>query len=121
MDKELSEKILIKASKMFFRCSTMKLLSLILDYSTTGETKYIDKALYFVNGSLVGYKMALSEDDFNKKNLLKMLAESGVDSGLVLAFNLFMEGERGCALWALEDYLGKYSPYAGRDEIMDAR
>lgn len=121
MNEELREKILTKAGKLFFRCSEMKLLSLILDYSTTGETKYIDKALHFVNGSLVGYKMTLSEDNFNKKTLLKMLAESGVDSGLVLALNLFIEGERGCALWALEDFLGKFSPYAGRDEIMDAR
>lgn len=90
---------------MFFRCSTMKLLSLILDYSTTGETKYINKALYFMNGSLVGYNVIVAEDDFNNKKLSKILIDSGVDGGLALALRLFMEGERGSALWCLEDFL----------------
>jgi hypothetical protein len=108
MDKELSEKILIKASKMFFRCSTMKLLSLILDYSKTGEIKYIHKALSFASGSLVGYNMFLAEDDFNNKKLSKMLIDSGVDGGLALALRLFMEGERGCALWTLEEFLDEH-------------
>lgn len=104
MNKELSEKILTKASKMFFRCSTMQLLSLILDYSTTGEIKYIHKALSYVSGSLVGYNMALAEDDFNNKKLSRILIDSGVDNGLAVAMRLFMEGERGCALWALEGF-----------------
>lgn len=105
MNKELSEKILTKASKMFFRCSTMQLLSLILHYSTTGETKYIHKALSYVSGSLVGYNVIVAEDDFNNKKLSKILIDSGVDGGLALALRLFMEGERGSALWCLEDFL----------------
>ena len=108
MDKELSEKVLTKASKMFFRCSTMQLLSLILHYSTTGETKYIHKALSYVSGSLVGYNMIVAEDDFNNKKLSKMLIDSGVDGGLALAIRLFMEGERGCALWALEAFIDEH-------------
>ena len=108
MNEELSEKILSKASKMFFRCSTMQLLSLILHYSTTGEIKYIHKALSYVSGSLVGYNMIVAEDDFNNKKLSKMLIDSGVDGGLALAIRLFMEGERGCALWALEEFIDEH-------------
>lgn len=119
MDKELSEKILTKASKMFFRCSTMQLLSLILHYSTTGEIKYIHKALSYVSGSLVGYNMILAEDDFNNKKLSKMLIDSGVDGGLALALRLFMEGERGCALWALEEFCEECNPIS--DRIIDGR
>lgn len=119
MDKELSEKVLTKASKMFFRCSTMKLLSLILDYSTTDEIKYIHKALSYVSGSLVGYNVIVAEDDFNNKKLSKMLIDSGVDGDLALALRLFMEGERGCALWALEEYCEEQNPISKR--IIDAR
>ena len=119
MDKELSEKILTKASKMFFRCSTMQLLSLILHYSTTGEIKYIHKALSYVSGSLVGYNMILAEDDFNNKKLSKMLIDSGADGGLALALRLFMEGERGCALWALEEFCEECNPIS--DRIIDGR
>lgn len=108
MDKELSEKILTKASKMFFRCSTMKLLSLILDYSTTGEIMYIHKALSFVSSSWVGYNVSLVEDNFNTQKLLRTLLSEGVDSRLVVVLRLFMEGERGCALWALEDFLEEH-------------
>lgn len=84
------------------------MLSLILDYSTTGETKYIHKALSFVSGSLVGYNVIVAEDDFNNKKLSKMLIDSGVDGGLALALRLFMEGERGCALWALGELLDEH-------------
>lgn len=108
MDKELSEKVLTKASKMFFRCSTMQLLSLILHYSTTGEIKYIHKALSFVSGSLVGYNIIVAEDDFNNKKLSRTLIDSGVDNGLAVALRLFMEGERGCALWALEEFIEEH-------------
>lgn len=117
MDKEVKEKILTKASKMFFRCSTMQLLSLILHYSTTSETKYIHKALSYVSGSLVGYNVIVAEDDYNNKKLSKMLIDSGVDGGLALALRLFMEGERGCALWALEEFLDEHN--VGSEDTFD--
>lgn len=121
MSEELSEKILTKVSKLFFRGSTMKFLSLILDYSKTGDINHIHKALSFVSGSLVGYNMTLSEDNFNAQKLLRTLLSEGVDSGLALALRLFMEGERGCALWALEDFLEERNTGAGMDKIIDAR
>ena len=108
MDKELSEKIITNAWKTKFRCSTIQLLSLILEYSTTGDMKYIHKALSFMNSSLVEYNTTLIEDDFHKTKLLRNLLTSGVDDRLIIALRLFMEGERGCALWALEEFLDEH-------------
>ena len=121
MNEELREKILTKASKMFFRGSTMQLLSLILGYSETGDIKHIHKALSFVSGSLVGYNMTLAEDNFNMQKLLRTLLSDGIDIRLGVALRLFMEGERGCALWALEDFLEERNTGAGMDKIIDAR
>lgn len=121
MNEELSEDIPSKASKMFFRCSTMQLLSLILGYSKTGDINHIHKALSYVSGSLSGYNVIMAEDDFNNKKLSRILIDSGVDGGLAVALRLFMEGERGCALWALEDFLEERNTGAGMDEIIDAR
>lgn len=108
MDEDVKEKILNNAWKTKFRCSTIQLLSLILEYSTTGGMKYIHKALSFMNSSLVGYNTTLIEDDFHKTKLLRNLLTSGVDDRLIVALRLFMEGERGCALWALEEFLDEH-------------
>lgn len=105
MDEDVKEKILNNAWKTKFRCSTIRLLSLILEYSTTGDMKYIHKALSFMNSSLVEYNTTLIEDDFHKTKLLRNLLTSGVDDRLIIVLRLFMEGERGCALWALEEFL----------------
>nr|DAU32905.1 MAG TPA: hypothetical protein [Bacteriophage sp.] len=108
MNEELKEKIITNAWKTKFRCSTIQLLSLILEYSTTGDMKYIHKALSFMNSSLVKYNTTLIEDDFHKTKLLRNLLTSGVDDRLIIALRLFMEGERGCALWALEEFLDEH-------------
>lgn len=105
MDEDVKEKILNNAWKTKFRCSSIRLLSLILEYSTTGDMKYIHKALSFMNSSLVEYNTTLIEDDFHKTKLLRNLLTSGVDDRLIIVLRLFMEGERGCALWALEEFL----------------
>lgn len=75
MDEDVKEKILNNAWKTKFRCSTIQLLSLILEYSTTGDMKYIHKALSFMNSSLVEYNTTLIEDDFHKTKLLRNLFE----------------------------------------------
>jgi hypothetical protein len=108
MDEDVKEKILNNAWKTKFRCSTIRLLSLILEYSTTGDMKYIHKALSFMNSSLVEYNTTLIEDDFHKTKLLRNLLTSGVDDRLIIVLRLFMEGERGCALWALEEFLDEH-------------
>lgn len=119
MNEELKEKILTNAWKTKFRCSTIQLLSLILEYSTTGDMKYIHKALSFMNSSLVGYNTTLIEDDFHKTKLLRNLLTSGIDDRLIIALRLFMEGERGCALWALDEFCEEQNPIS--DRIIDAR
>lgn len=108
MNEEIKEKIITNVRKTKFRCSTIQLLSLILEYSTTGDMKYIHKALSFMNSSLVEYNTTLIEDDFHKAKLLRNLFTSGIDGRLVVVLRLFMEGERGCALWALEDFLEEH-------------
>lgn len=121
MNEELRNEILTKAWGMFLHCSAMKLLSLILDYSVTGEIKYIHKAISFVSSSLVGYNLTLSEGNVNRKKLIIKLVESGVDDNLVLSLRLFIDGERSCSLWALEDFIEERNTGSGMDRIIDAR
>ena len=105
----MNEEFFKKVDNLQVSSATFELICIMEEYARTGDIKHIHRALSYVESSMRGIvseSRNISVDDVMKvKRIKPLLYVIGLKQQLIGAVVCFMEGERGSALWCLEDFL----------------
>ena len=105
----MNDEFFKKVCNLQVSSATFELIIIIEEYARTGDIKHIHRALGYVEssmrGTLVGSRHVSVDDVMKISRIKPLLYTLGIKQQLIGAVTCFMEGERGSALWCLEDFL----------------